>query len=168
MVIVLEQGAIILAENQGLSGDVALESVFVFQGGVVDSELHELTVPQLSLALEFNPESKVNERRLIDTGRDSRIIATTNESSEPDSSGRQISTSTPLSYFIDSSLSLRMKDEMETDLGQEKTVAFEPLERNSVLFEARQDVRRGILKDAPDLSDRWRFMGTTRRENFSV
>lgn len=168
MVIVLEQGAIILAENQGLSGDVALESVFVFQGVVVDSELHELTVPQLSLALEFNPKSKVNERRLIDTGRDSRIIATTNESSEPDTPGRQISTSTPLTYFIDSTLSLRMKDEMETDPGQEKTIAFEPLEGNSVLFEARQDVRRGILKDAPDLSDRWRFMGTTRRENFSV
>jgi hypothetical protein len=61
-----------------------------------------------------------------------------------------------------------MKDEMETDPGQEKTIAFEPLEGNSVLFEARQDVRRGILKDAPDLSDRWRFMGATRRENFSV
>jgi hypothetical protein len=168
MVIVLKEGAIILAEYQGISGDDALKAVFVSREFVIDAEINELNATQLNLALEFNPESRVIERGLIDPVRHSRIIAGTDESWQPDSSGRQGSIPTPLTHFIDSSLSLRTKDSVETAPGPEKSISFEPLGENSVLFETNNNGNKGLLVDVPDLSERWRFMGVTSRENFSV
>jgi hypothetical protein len=168
MVIVLEEGAIILAEYQGISGDDALKAVFVSREFVIDAELNELNATQLNLALEFNPKSRVVERYHIDPVRPPRIIGRTDESCQPDLSGSQGSIPTPLTQFIDSSLSLRTKDTVETATGPEKSISFEPLGENSVLFETNNNGNKGLLIDVPDLSERWRFMGVTSRENFSV
>jgi hypothetical protein len=168
MVIVLKRGMIILAENQGIYGDDALEAVLVSQRLVVDAELNELNASQLKLALEFNPESRVSEGRLIDPVSQSRTIIPVDKSREPDSSGGQSSTPRPLTHFIDTSLSRRTKDKVETVPEPVKTVAFEPLVGNSVLFEAKKNGNKGLLKDVPVHSERWRFMGAASRENFSV
>jgi hypothetical protein len=168
MVIVLKRGMIILAENQGIYGDDALEAVFVSQRLVVDAELNELNASQLKLALEFNPESRVSDDRLIDPISQSRTIIPADKSCEPDSSVTQSSTPTPLTHFIDKTLSIRAKETVETDPLQEKDIAFEPIAGNSVLFETKKNGNKGLLKDVPVHSDRWRFMGAASRENFSV
>jgi hypothetical protein len=168
MVIVLKRGMIILAENQGIYGDDALEAVMVSQRLVVDAELNELNASQLKLALEFNPESRVSESRLIDPGSQSRMIIPADESGEPDSPGMQGSIPTPLTHFIDATLSLRTKDTVKTDPKPEKTVAFEPIDGNSVLFETKENGNKGLLKDVPVHSERWKLMGAASRENFSV
>lgn len=168
MVIVLKRGMIILAENQGIYGDDALEAVLVSQKLVVEAELTELNASQLKLALEFNPESRVTESRLIDPVTQSRTITPEEESCKPDSPGRYSPTLTRLTHSIDAVLSLRTKDKGETDPEPEKTIAFEPLGGNSVLFESKERRNNGLLKDVPVHSERWRFMGAASRENCSI
>jgi hypothetical protein len=129
---------------------------------IVDAELGDLDASQLKLAMEFNPDSKVNEARLIN----SKIVS-------PSLCDGMVITPDPASPVADS-LSLMVSPGVAcdrapfgTDTGQENPIDFEPLDGNSALFEARQDLKKGLF-NVPDLSERWRLMGVTRSENPSV
>jgi hypothetical protein len=164
MVIVLKEGSIILAENQGLFGDDALEAVLVSQDLIVDAELGELTAFQVKIALEFNQESWVNEGHF----RNLKVFSPCcgggimKPETSPDVTGAQGA------LFFSGVADYESTPVVTTDAWQEKPIAFEPLDGDSILFERRQDVTKGLLNDIPDLSDRWRSMGVTRNENHSV
>jgi hypothetical protein len=51
---------------------------------------------------------------------------------------------------------------------QKPVVAFEPLERDSALFETSDGVRERRLIQVPDIPEQWRLMSVNRRENLSV
>jgi hypothetical protein len=164
MVIVLKEGSIILAENQGLFGDEALEAVLVSQDLMVDAELDELTAFQVKLALEFNPESGVNEGHF----RNLQVFSpccggvVMKPEPSPEVTGAQGA------LFFSGLAGYETTPVVTSDTWQEKPIAFEPLDGDSVLFERRQDITKGRLNDIPDLSERWRSMGVTRNENHSV
>lgn len=162
MVIVLEEGTIILAESKVVSGDDALVAVLASMEFIVDAELGDLDASQLKLAIEFNPDSKVNEARLIN----SKIVS-------PSLCDGMVITVDPAPLIGDSQSLLASpvvacgRGPLGTDTGQENPIDFEQLDGNSVLFEAQQEVKKGFF-NVPDLSERWRFMGVTRSENPSV
>ena len=57
--LVFRKGKMILSEFGSDRGDAALEGMRSLGNRNVDASLSEMTDPQLSLALEFNPESKI-------------------------------------------------------------------------------------------------------------
>jgi hypothetical protein len=164
MVIVLKEGSIILAENQGIFGDDALQAVLVSQDLIVDAELGELTAFQVKLALEFNQESWVNEGHFgnlkVFTPCCGGIVMKPEPS--PEVTGAQIA------LLFSGWADYETTPVVTTDTWKEKTLDFEPLDGDSVLFERRQAITKGLLNDIPDLSERWRSMGVTRGENHSV
>lgn len=58
--LVFDQGRIVLAEYDGLAGDVALDRIFSHIYNQVDVLLNDLDDSQIRLALEFNPSWKVS------------------------------------------------------------------------------------------------------------
>jgi len=57
--LVFRKGKMVLSEFGSDKGDAALECMTGLGGRNVDASLSEMTDPQLSLALEFNPESRI-------------------------------------------------------------------------------------------------------------
>lgn len=57
--LVLKKGTIILAHSGDQGGDAALAAMGVWTDSSVDAVLHDLSGPQLDLALEFNPTDRV-------------------------------------------------------------------------------------------------------------
>jgi hypothetical protein len=162
MVIVLEEGSIILAEGKGASGDEALAAVLASMEFIVDAELDDLDASELKLAVEFNTDSKVDGALFIN----SKVVS-------PSSCEGIVVIPDPVSPQSDfQPLSApqgvtRDRSPFGTEIAQENLIDFEPLNGDSVLFEARQDVKKGFF-NVPDLSERWQFMGVTRNENPSV
>jgi hypothetical protein len=141
-------------------------------GGLIDRRLISCSDegPGITPERLSHPECAQDASAPPDIAADRVVIGHqgTGVSEEQDTPGMTRSLPTPLSHFIDPSLSKCPVKSEEMVTNQEENIAFEQLDGNSVLFESRQDVNRGLLKDVPDASERWRSMGITRRENFSV
>ncbi len=73
--LVFRKGKMILSEFGSDKGDAALECMKGLVNRNVDASLSEMTDPQLSLALEFNPESKIqNSSRSTRAEREEKAI----------------------------------------------------------------------------------------------
>jgi hypothetical protein len=68
----------------------------------------------------------------------------------------------------DSSPSLQTGEGKENISRKKQIISFEPLERDSALFESRPDVDDRRFRYVPDASEKWRLMSVNRRENLSV
>lgn len=228
MIIVLEKGTIILAGYGSLAGEGALATIYSCRNMLVDAQLNELDEPQLSLALEFNPQWRVKDRRIIlpaggeaepmsgpqpdsiceqsavlsqnlgasDAGmlipdvksrekninelrKDSVLpiisadfedtgVPPAIEGGKPETPDWKRALTMPFISTGDSSPSFKRGGGEENISRQKPIVSFEPLERDSALFESRPALNDRQFRYAPDVPEKWRLMSINRRENLSV
>jgi hypothetical protein len=167
MILVLDNGEVVLAGHGDFAGLDAWNKILSFANMFVDAQLNELSEPQLNLALEFNPEWKVEGASLSDCRSDTMAEDHRDRPGFDDRSvqGGEESQELPTIHALTPPESeQRMKKVSEA----KPVVAFEPLETDSALFETKAEVREKRPTQVCDVPEQWRLMSVNRRENLSV
>jgi hypothetical protein len=166
MVLVLEKGKVILAGHGDFAGQDAWNEILSFANVLVDAQLNELSGAQMNLALEFNPEWKID----VPSPGDFRSDPTAEEEgqSEPFDQSVPIGEESRKLPTNNASSLVESEQGMKNVSETIPAVAFEPLERDSALFETKAAGREKRPIQVSDVPEQWRLMSVNRRENLSV